>query len=133
MNTQPNTPTTIAEYIAALPEDQQARAKELRSFISKLAPEATETISYQMPTFELFGKHLVYFACFKNHIGFYPFPSGIAEFKDEAEKLGFTTSKGTIQFPHDKPIPWDLVEKIVKFRIDENQRQVLKYFPAKAE
>lgn len=121
MNTTPNLPATIDEYIAAFPEEQQARLKEFRTFIKKLIPESTETIAYQMPTFDMYGKHLVYFAGFKNHLGFYPFPSGISEFKDEAEKLGFTTSKGTIQFPHDKPIPWELVEKIVKFRVDENR------------
>lgn len=119
MNT--NTPTTIEEYISSFPEDQQSRLKELRSFIKKLVPEAEETISYKMPTFNLYGKYLVYFAGFKGHIGFYPFPSGISEFHDEAEQLGFETSKGTIKFPHDKEIPWKLVEEIIKFRADENR------------
>jgi uncharacterized protein YdhG (YjbR/CyaY superfamily) len=109
--------TTIDEYIALFPKDVQSKLKELRKVIKEEAPKATETIKYQMPTFVLSG-HLVYFAGYKNHIGFYPFPSGIEAFKKEAS--AYKTFKGTIQFPIDEPVPFDLVRKIVRYRIKEN-------------
>lgn len=124
MNTNTPTPTNIDEYIATAPSEQQGRLNEMRAFVKKVLPEVTETIAYQMPTFDLAGKHLIYFAGYKNHLGFYPFPSGISEFQVEAEKLGYETSKGTIQFPNEKPIPWDLVEKIILFRAEENRAKV---------
>jgi uncharacterized protein YdhG (YjbR/CyaY superfamily) len=108
---------TIDEYIKQFPEDIQQILQKLRSTIYQAAPRATEAISYQIPTFKLNG-NLVHFAAFKNHIGFYPTPSGIEAFKKE---LGaYIKGKGTVQFPLDKPIPYDLVIKIVKFRVKQN-------------
>jgi len=109
--------TTIDEYIALFPEDVQMILRELRAVIKAAAPEAGEKISYQMPAFTLHGI-LVYFAAFKNHIGFYPAPRGIEQFKDELS--AYKGSKGTVQFQLDEPIPYDLVTKIVKFRVKEN-------------
>lgn len=109
--------TTIDSYIKSFPEDIQKTLEKLRKVIQEAAPEATEAISYGMPTFKLHG-NLVHFAAFKSHIGFYPVPSGIEAFKKELEP--YIAGKGTIQFPLDKPIPYDLVEKVVKFRVKEN-------------
>jgi len=92
--------------------------KQLRATIKAAAPDAEEKISYQMPTFTLNGKYLVYFAGYKNHIGFYAAPKGNAEFKEDLS--AYETGKGTLQFPYDKPIPFDLITKIVKFRAAEN-------------
>ncbi len=108
---------SIDEYIATFPEDIQAVLQEMRATIKAAAPEATEKISYQMPTFFLKG-NLVYFAAHKNHIGFYPAPRGIEAFKDELSK--YKGSKGTVQFPFDEPLPVDLITRIVKFRAAEN-------------
>lgn len=108
---------TIDEYIASFPEDTRKILEELRETIRAAAPEAKEKISYQMPTFDLEG-NLVHFAAFKNHIGFYPTPTGIEQFKDElAEYKG---AKGSVQFPIDRPLPLDLISRIVKFRAAEN-------------
>ncbi len=106
----------IDEYISSFPEDIQAILEKLRETIRETVPDAEETISYQMPAFKL-GKVLVYFAAYKNHIGFYPTPSGIEAFKTELS--GYETSKGAIRFPIDKPLPYDLVKKIVEFRAKE--------------
>jgi uncharacterized protein YdhG (YjbR/CyaY superfamily) len=92
----------------------------MRQTIKSSAPGASEGISYQMPAFKLEGP-LVYFAAFKNHIGFYPTASGIAAF--QRELLPYKSSKGAVQFPLDKPIPYDLVEKIARFRVQENMRK----------
>lgn len=109
----------IDEYIATFPNNVQIILQELRQAIKDAAPEAKEAISYQMPTYKLNG-NLVHFAAWKNHIGFYPGgPSAIEAFKKELSP--FKQSKGTIQFPTDKPIPFDLVKKIVKFRVKENK------------
>ena len=112
---------TIDEYIEASPKDVQGILQRLRLTIRKAAPEAVETISYQMPTFKLNGKGLVYFAAFKNHIGLYPIPSGIEAFKKELSE--YKLGKGSVQFPIDKPIPYDLVRRIVRFRARENQER----------
>jgi uncharacterized protein YdhG (YjbR/CyaY superfamily) len=117
MDKQLNGITTIDQYIALFPEDVQVKLKELRKVIKAAAPEAGEKISYQMPTFTLFG-NLVHFAAFNSHIGFYPAPSGIEQFKAEMEP--YHTSKGTLRFPLDKPIPYDLISRIVTFRVSEN-------------
>lgn len=109
----------IDEYIAAFPEEVQQRLKEIRSAITAAAPEAEETINYAIPTFKLNG-NLVHFAGFKNHIGFYPAPSGIEAFKKELSRYKGAT--GSVQFPHDKPLPIALIRKIVKFRVNENLR-----------
>jgi uncharacterized protein YdhG (YjbR/CyaY superfamily) len=108
---------TIDEYIKASPENIQIILEKMRQIIRKAAPGAIEVISYQMPAFKLNG-NLVYFAAFKNHIGFYPTPSGIEFFKKELSP--YIKGKGSVQFPLDKPIPYDLVEKIVLFRVKEN-------------
>ncbi|MGZ4886556.1 MAG: iron chaperone [Candidatus Aminicenantales bacterium] len=107
---------TIDEYIAACPKDVRILLKILRKAIRLSAPGAEETISYQMPAFRLHGI-LVYFAAFKNHIGFYPTSSAIEAFKKELSP--FETSKGTVRFPLDKPIPVALVKRIVRYRVKE--------------
>ncbi|WMW25068.1 DUF1801 domain-containing protein [Methanolobus sediminis] len=108
----------IDEYIALFPKDVRDKLEELRIVILEAAPEAEEVISYKMPTFRLNGI-LVHFAAYKNHIGFYPTPSGITAFEEELS--GYKHSKGSIQFPLDKPIPFDIVKKIVVFRVRENK------------
>jgi uncharacterized protein YdhG (YjbR/CyaY superfamily) len=108
---------TIDEYIKTFPPDVQKILERLRQTIRKAVPEAEEVISYQMPAFKL-KSNLVYFAAFKKHIGFFPTASGVAAFKKELSD--YATSPGTVQFPLDKPIPYDLVTKIVLFRKKEN-------------
>lgn len=108
---------SIDEYIATFPQKIQQILEEIRVTIKAAAPEAKEKISYQMPTFDLKG-NLVHFAAFKNHIGFYPTPSGIQKLKKELSV--YEGAKGSVQFPLDKPIPYDLISKIVKFRVEEN-------------
>ena len=110
---------TMDEYIKSFPKDVQIILEEMRKTIRKAAPEATEAISYQMPTFKLNGKNLVHFAAFKNHIGFYPIPSAIKAFERELSQ--YKQGKGSVQFPIDKKIPYHLVRKIVIFRVRENQ------------
>jgi uncharacterized protein YdhG (YjbR/CyaY superfamily) len=110
-------PTTMDEYIAQFPAKIQDKLQKLRQTIKESAPEAGETIRYRIPTFTLHG-NLVHFAAFRDHISFFPTSSGVVAFRDELS--GYKTSKGTIQFPLDKPIPFDLVRKIVKFRVKEN-------------
>jgi uncharacterized protein YdhG (YjbR/CyaY superfamily) len=111
---------TIDDYIATFPKDIQEKLQEMRATIKETAPDAEEKISYQMPTFYLKG-NLVHFAAFKNHIGFYPVPTGIEKFKKELS--AYKTSKGAVQFPLDKPLPVDLIRKIVKFRVAENMKK----------
>ena len=108
---------TIEEYISSSPKDVQSTLQQLRNVIHEAAPEAQEVISYSMPAFKQNGI-LVYFAAFKDHIGFFPTSSGVAAFQKELSP--FDTSKGTVRFPLDKPIPYPLVAKIVKFRVQEN-------------
>ena len=108
---------TIDDYIAGCAEAVQLRLEKIRATINKAAPEAEETISYQMPTFKLHG-NLVHFMAHTKHIGFYPAPSGITAFQDELAK--YASAKGSVQFPLDKPIPYALIGKIVKFRVKEN-------------
>jgi len=108
---------TIDEYIASFPEDIQKLLEQMRATIHKAAPEAEEAISYQIPTFKLNG-NLVHFAAFKNHIGFYPTPNGIEEF--EKELSVYKQGKGSVQFPLDKPLPLNLISRIVEFRKKKN-------------
>ena len=108
---------TIDEYIALFPQEVGERLEELRRTIKQEAPEAEEIISYQMPAFRFHG-NLVYFAGYENHVGFYPTSSGIDAFKKELST--FETSRGTVRFPMDKPLPLGLVRKIVRFRVKEN-------------
>ncbi len=112
---------TIDVYIKTFPKDVQSILEKIRQTIRKAAPEAVETISYQIPTFKLNGKYLVYFAAFKNHIGVYPAPTGNEAFKKELSP--YIRGKVTVQFPLDKPVPYDLVKKIVIFRMKENQEK----------
>lgn len=108
---------SIDEYIAIFPEETQKILKEVRAVIQAAAPQAKEKISYQMPTFALEG-NLVHFAAYKSHIGFYPAPRGIEEFKDELSQ--YKGAKGSVQFPLDKPMPYDLMRRIVVFRVADN-------------
>jgi uncharacterized protein YdhG (YjbR/CyaY superfamily) len=110
----------IDEYILKFPAEVQEILNTLRNVIKESAPEAEEKISYQMPTFVLNG-NLVHFAAYKNHIGFYPTPSGIEEFKNELSE--YKGAKGSIQFPIEKPLPYELISKIVKYRVVENKKQ----------
>jgi uncharacterized protein YdhG (YjbR/CyaY superfamily) len=111
---------SIDEYIATFPEEIQTILQEIRATIQAAAPDAEEKISYQMPTFFLKG-NLVHFAAFKNHIGFYPTPSGIEAFKEEIAR--YQGAKGSIRFPLDEPIPLDLITRIVKMRVAENLKK----------
>lgn len=110
-------PPDIDAYIAGFPPDVQEILQAIRQTIHEAAPAAQETISYQMPTFTLHG-NLVHFAAFKAHIGFYPVPSGIEAFKDELAV--YKQGKGSVQFPLDQPMPYDLIRRIVVFRVQEN-------------
>ncbi|MEK6323867.1 MAG: DUF1801 domain-containing protein [Acidobacteriota bacterium] len=117
MRTNRPAPKDIDEYIAGFPSDVQEILEKIRMTIRKAAPNAEETIKYQMPTFTLNG-NLVHFAAFKKHIGFYPAPRGIEKFKDELSV--YEGAKSSVRFPLDKPIPFDLISKIVKFRVKKN-------------
>ena len=112
--------TNINEYISEFPEEIQVILEKIRHTIQQAAPDAKEAIKYGMPTFVLSG-NLVHFAAYKNHIGFYPAPSGIDAFIDELAV--YRTGKGTIQFPNNKPIPFELISKVVKYRVEENLKK----------
>ncbi len=112
-----NKAKSIDEYIRSFPKDIQEKLEQLRATIKKAAPAAEEKISYAMPTFVLNG-NLVHFAAYKNNIGFYPSPSPIEVFKHDL--TGYITLKGAIQFPVDRPLPLDLITRIVRFRVKEN-------------
>ncbi|MBN1410823.1 MAG: DUF1801 domain-containing protein [Spirochaetales bacterium] len=114
---------TIDEYIKSFPKEVQKILQQIRATIKKAAPDAEEAIKYRMPTFVLNG-NLVHFAAFKNHIGFYPIPSGITAFKNELS--AYKQGKGSVQFPLDKPMPLALISKIVKFRVKENRAKATK-------
>src|SRR5215211_3543904 len=108
---------TMDEYINAFPEDVRRILTEIRQTIREVAPDAEETINYQIPTFTLNG-NLVHFAAFENHIGFYPTPSGMEVFKKELS--GYKGAKGSVQFPIHEPLPLPLIRRIVKYRVKEN-------------
>jgi uncharacterized protein YdhG (YjbR/CyaY superfamily) len=112
---------TIDEYVKTFPEDVQSILEKMRQTIQEAAPGAVEAISYQMPTFKLNGKNLVHFAAWENHIGFYPTPSGTETFNKELSL--YKGGKGSVKFPIEKPIPFDLVKRIVIFRVKENQEK----------
>ena len=114
-------PETVDQYIAAFPADVKKRIQQLRKTIKAAAPKADELISYQMPGYKYFGM-LVYFAAYKNHIGFYPGAGGVLEFYKKLSS--FKSAKGSVQFPHDRPIPYDVISKIVKFRVKQNEEKV---------
>ena len=121
MKSKKATFTSIDEYIGNFPDEVQKILEKLRTTIKAAAPEAGEKISYNMPTFTLDGKYLVYFAAWKQHVAFYGAPRGNPEF-DEALSP-YESGAGTLQFQYDKPIPYDLVAKIVKFRAAENRKR----------
>ncbi len=109
---------TISQYIANFPKPAQSVLKKMRVVIKKAAPKSHEAIKYGIPTFVLNGKNLVHFGGFKSHVSFFPTSSGIRAFEKELAK--YKTSKGTVQFPFNKPIPYGLVVRIVKFRVKES-------------
>lgn len=109
----------VEKYILQFPEEVQWILRNIRSIIKKNAPEAEGLISYGIPGYKLNKKPLVYFAALKNHIGFYATPSGHTEFKEELSP--YKQGKGSVQFPNKEPFPYELIEKIVKFRIEENK------------
>jgi uncharacterized protein YdhG (YjbR/CyaY superfamily) len=113
-----STAASIDEYIAGFPPETQTVLEELRELVRASAPDATETISYAMPTFDLNGRHLVHFAGYEKHVGFYPVPSGIEAFKEELKP--FKQGKGSVQFPIGQPLPTELIRRIVEFRVAEN-------------
>lgn len=112
---------TIDGYIAMFPKNVQDILERLRRVIRESAPEAEETMNYGIPTFKLNG-NLVHFAAFKNHIGFYPTPSAIVAFKKELSP--YKQAKGSVRFPIDKEIPFDIIKEIVKFRVRENEKRI---------
>jgi uncharacterized protein YdhG (YjbR/CyaY superfamily) len=109
------------EYIATFPEDIQEKLRGIRAAIRNAVPDAEEAIRYGMPTFRLSGSNLFHFAAFRDHLGFFPTPSGVEKFLKELSS--YQTSKGTIQFPLDKPVPYDLVERIARFRAEETRKK----------
>lgn len=108
----------VEEYIKGFEPDTQAILEKIREIVKEEAPDATERICMKMPTFDLNGKWFVHYAAMKNHIGFYPQPSGVEAFKEQLSE--YKTSKGAIQFPYNKPIPFDLIRKIVQYRYKES-------------
>lgn len=117
MNSNTIKPDNIDEYISTFPRETQMILEKIRSVIREAAPGAEETISYAIPTFKLNG-NLVHFAAFKSHIGFYPTPTGIEEF--EKELSVYKQGKGSVQFPLNKPMPLQLIDRIVKYRVNKN-------------
>ena len=118
MKTNPEAPKDIDEYIAGFSKEVQETLRKIRATIRQAAPDAEETIKYAMPTFTLNGNNLVHFAAFKKHIGLYPVPSGEEDF--EAELSAYGGEKSTVQFPLERPIPFDLISRIVQFRVSKN-------------
>ncbi len=114
-------PLNIDEYIAAFPTETQILLEQIRRAIQEAAPDAEETISYAMPAFKLNG-NLVYFAGYKNHIGFYATPNGHEAFKEEL--VVYKTGKGSVQFPLNQPMPLDLIKRMVAFRVKENEAKI---------
>lgn len=116
--TNQSAPKHVDEYVAALPPDVQAIMNQIRAVIQEAAPGAQEDISYLMPVFRLDGHYLTHIGAYKKHIGLYPAPTGIAEFEEALVTYG--SGKGTLKFPLDQPMPFDLIRNIVKFRVAEN-------------
>ena len=119
-----STAGSIDEYIADSSPETQKVLTEVRALVRAAAPGATETISYAIPTFDLNGRHLVHFAAYEHHIGFYPTPSGIAAFEEELAP--YKRAKGSVQFPLDRPMPQDLIRRIVEFRVRESAARAAK-------
>ncbi|SRR5579884_3297478 len=116
----PKLATNVDEYIRRFPADVEKRLRQVRASIKRSAPRATETISYGIPAFRL-ERILVWFAAFKNHIGFYPGADGIAAFKKELS--GYKSAKGSVQFPHDQPLPLPLIKRMVTFRVQQQTKK----------
>ena len=115
--------TTIDEYIAEFPPETRAKLGELRALIRASAPDAVETISYAIPTFDLNG-HLVHFAGYAHHVGFYPTGHGFDAFRDELQP--YKSSKSSVRFALDEPLPVDLIRRVVEFRVAESSSKASK-------
>lgn len=124
MKAEQSAPETIDEYIAAFPRDVREILERVRAAVREAAPEAEETIKYEMPTFTLHGRNLVYFSAFKQHVGFYPAPVGNAALRDALAP--YASGKGTVKFPFGKPLPLDVIRTIVQFRIAEEAGRAAK-------
>ena len=111
--------TSVDQYLQTFPQEVQVILEKIRSIIQEQAPDAEESFAYNMPAYKLYGKPLVYFAGFKHHIGFYVTPTGHSKFEEELSP--YKQGKGSVQFPLNKPIPFNLIEKIVAFRVQENK------------
>lgn len=120
---KPSKPKSIDEYISRFPQDTQDLLQQIRVTIKKVVPEAEETISYGIPAFNLNGTYLIYFAAYKKHIGFYPFPGAIKQVDKDFASFEIS-GKGTIQFPLNKPMPFNSITKLVRFRVKENVETV---------
>ena len=116
-------PTTVDAYIADFPPEVQAILEQIRRVIHEAAPNVEETISYRMLAFTLNGRYLVYIAAYKKHIGLYPAPMGVEEFQEAVSMYG--AGKGTMKFPLDQPIPFELIRKVVRFREKENAERAV--------
>jgi uncharacterized protein YdhG (YjbR/CyaY superfamily) len=112
---------SIAEYISQFPESTQIILNKLYDLVKTLAPETEESISYAMPAFKLNNKPLIYFAAFEHHIGLYATPKAHKQFTQELSQ--YKQGKGSVQFPLDKPIPYDLIEKIITFKVNQNHNE----------
>jgi uncharacterized protein YdhG (YjbR/CyaY superfamily) len=130
MKSENKTRNTIDEYISDFSKEVQHILQKIRAIVKEAAPDAEEAIKYQIPTFVLSG-NLVHFAAFEKHIGLYPTPSGIEQFKDELSS--YKSAKGSVQFPLGSPIPYGLIEKIVKFRVKENRLKAANKSPKKGK
>jgi uncharacterized protein YdhG (YjbR/CyaY superfamily) len=119
-----STAASIDEYIAEFPAETRRVLQEMRELIRATAPDAAETLSYAIPTFDLNGRHLVHFAGYERHVGFYPGASGIAAFKGEL--AAYKSAKGSVQFPLGQPLPSELIRRMVEFRLVENRRRAAK-------
>jgi uncharacterized protein YdhG (YjbR/CyaY superfamily) len=113
---EPQRDATVDEHIGQFPPETRRRLEEIRSIVRSIAPDATETISYGIPTFDLEGAHLVHFAGYSQHIGVYPTPRGIDALEEELQP--YRHGKGTLQFPLDQPLPGDLIRRVVEARVD---------------
>ncbi len=119
MTEKPAPASSIDAYISGFPPEVQAILEKIRAMIKSAAPQAEETISYQIPTFLLNGRYLIYFAAYKKHVSLYPAPHGVPEFNEALARYG--AGKGTLKFPFDQPIPYDLIERVIQYRLRENQ------------
>lgn len=115
-------PKNLDDYIASFPINVQESLQRMRAIVKEAAPDAQETLKYRIPTFVL-GENLVHFAAFENHIGWYPTPSAIKTFRNELR--GFKSAKGSVQFPLERPVPFGLVKKMVRFRVKEARERTM--------